>query len=82
MIWKGIIGKELTVGKYLQVWFLDGDRYQSIIKKWNSEHSLEIILGKGEKGNNRKDLLKKSKNRKFFHTQIIKEYLKIMKEGT
>lgn len=49
---------------------------------WNSEHTLEIILVKEKKRNNRGDVLKKRKNREFFHIQILEEYLKIMKEGT
>ena len=63
----------------MQMWFLYGNRDWSIIKKWNSDHILETIPVKKNKKQERH--LKKLKNRKVFHTHILEEYLKIMKEG-
>lgn len=50
----------------MQMWFLDGNRNWSIIKKWNSEHTLEIILVKEKKKEQQRRCVKETKEQEVF----------------
>lgn len=82
-------GRQLTVERYMQIWFLCGNRDWSIIKKWNSGNTFkqfqlrETTTTTGTTTKTKQERhWKKPKNRKYLYNQILEEYLKIMKEGT